>query len=155
MVFLQPLLPVDKEFRQILNGGSQTLLGGLWRPPPPSMWLSHLSGEGSRKRVNSLRGVSSRCSSFSSFHISTSLSASLLVPDSDPVSPDTSSAPHTTLLPTREQMAPELKRATREQQSGHQLQIPQTNMVVRRPSSSVTGSVFAFPPGMPPSSPPL
>lgn len=70
IVLLQPRLPVDGEFRQIFSGGSPILLGGLWRPPR-NMWLSHLGGERSRKRVNSLRGVSSRCSSLSSFHIST------------------------------------------------------------------------------------
>lgn len=50
---------------------------------------------------------------------------------------------------------PELKRVVQEHQSEHQPQILQTNMWVRRPSSSVTQSVFAFPPGMSSSSPPL
>lgn len=145
LVFLEPRLHVDGEFRQIFSAGSQTLLGGLWRPPP-NMWLSHLGGERSRKRANSLRGVTSRCSSVSSFHISPSLSASQLVPDSNPVT-QPPPAPHATSLPTHthEQMAPELKRATREQHSGHQRQIPQTNMGVRRPPSSVTGSVCFSP----------
>lgn len=113
------------------------------------MWFSHLGGERSRKRVNSLRGVSSRCSSFSSFQITPPhTSASPPVPDSTPSTAPP--PPRPALLPTHEQMAPELKRTTREQRSGHQLQIPQANMRVRRPSSSVTGSLFALPPEMSP-----
>lgn len=116
------------------------------------MWLSHLGGKRSREGVNSLRGVSSRCSSFSSFHIGAAPFSLSLVPLPRPPPPP---FPPATLLPAGEQVAPGLKRATREQQSGHQLQIPRANMRVGRPSSSVTRSVFVLPPGVSPSSPSL
>lgn len=149
--------------------------------PPPNMWISHLSGKRLCMTVNNSRGVSPHCSPFSSLHLSitrlcklnTFLFASSLLPlhcfqiqCDPPTLSATPAAPLICHLPyssphldahtrANEQMAPKLKRAVQEHQSKHQPQIPQTNMWVRRPNSSVTGSMFAFPPGMSSSSPPL
>lgn len=41
MLFIQPRLPVDGEFRQIFSRGSQTLLGGVCPPPRPQTCGSH------------------------------------------------------------------------------------------------------------------